>query len=194
VILLTAVVAGIIAGLLRARWQRTAWQPPEFRLMWLAVAAFTPQFFAFYFPSTRSQTSAFLAATCLVISQVGLLLFCIFNRRMAGIPILAIGLLLNLLVISANGGFMPLSTDTAAHLLPKDVLANLQIGARFGVSSKDILLRPEMIVFPWLADRFLPPDWFLYQFAFSLGDVLIGMGAFMLLVIPQKSVAFSQQR
>ena len=193
-ILLTAVAAGIAASILRARWQRTVWQPPEFHLTWLVVAAFVPQFFAFYLPITRSQVSNSLAAACLVISQVGLLLFCIFNRRMAGIPILAVGLFLNLLVIIVNGGLMPLSTVTAAHLLPEDTFANLRIGARFGVSSKDILLAPETIVFPWLADRFVPPDWFPYRFAFSLGDVLIGIGAFMLLVIPQKSVAFSQQR
>jgi hypothetical protein len=194
VILLTAVVAGIAAGILRARWQRTVWQPPEFHLAWLVMVAFVPQFFAFYLPITRSQVGTSLAAVCLVISQVGLLLFCLFNRRMAGIPILAIGLFLNLLVIIANGGFMPLSAAAAAYFLPEDILANLQIGARLSMSSKDILLTPETIVFPWLADRFVPPDWFPYKFVFSLGDVLIGIGAFTLLAIPKKSVAFSQQR
>lgn len=32
-----------------------------------------------------------------------------------------------------------------------------------------------------LADRFIPPSFFPYRFAFSLGDVFIGLGAFGLL-------------
>jgi xanthosine utilization system XapX-like protein len=121
VILLTAVIAGLLVGILRARWNRDKWQPPVLRHTGLVLVAFLPQLFAFYLPFTRSHVSDNLAAICLVSSQIGLLLFCWLNRRSAGIPLLAVGLMLNLLVISANGGLMPLGLDTAARFLPANV-------------------------------------------------------------------------
>jgi hypothetical protein len=182
-ILLTAILAGLLAGLLRARWTGKTWQPPELHHGWFALLAFLPQFFAFYLPASREYFSAPLAAGCLVGSQVGLLLFCWLNRKLPGIPILAFGLFLNLLVISANGGFMPLSTQAAARLIPEHILQDIKIGSRLGASSKDILLPFNAMVFPWLSDRLLPPAWFPYQFAFSIGDIFIGLGAFLLLSI-----------
>lgn len=181
VILLTAILAGIIAGLLHARFQKRSWQAPELQHIWLALVAFLPQFFAFYLPATRTQLPNAWVAVCLIASQVGLVIFCVLNRRHFGIKVLAVGLLLNLLVITANGGFMPMSTETARQLVSEAVFRTLVVGSRLSAGSKDVLLPPDGIIFPWLADRFLPPAWFSYRFAFSLGDVFIGMGAFLLL-------------
>jgi hypothetical protein len=183
VILLPAVLAGLLAGLLRARWAEKTWQPPELRYSWLALVAFLPQFFAFYLPASREHISASLAAACLIGSQAGLMFFCVLNRNLPGMPVLATGLFLNLLVITFNGGFMPLSTQAAAQLIPEHILQNIKIGSRLGTSSKDILLPFDAMVFPWLSDRLLPPAWFPYRFAFSIGDILIALGAFLLLSI-----------
>jgi hypothetical protein len=182
VILLAAVIAGLLVGVLRARWNRSSWQPPVLRYTWLVLVAFVPQWFAFYLPFTRGYLSESLAAACLVSSQFGLLLFCWLNRRSEGLPLLTAGLLLNLLAIVANGGLMPMSVDTAARFLPTDVFQTLQVGSRFSLSSKDILLPATEIVFPWFADRFVSPAWFHYRFVFSLGDILISLGAFWLLI------------
>jgi hypothetical protein len=181
VILLTAVLVGLLAGFLRARLQQQSWQLPELKHVWLVVAAFLPQLLIFYLPGWRTHLPDFVSAVCLVGSQVGLLVFCLLNWRQKGMLILAGGLALNLLAITANGGFMPLSTETAAQLIPERLLHNLNVGSPLGAGSKDILLAPEQIVFPWLVDRFLPPGWFPYRFAFSSGDIFIGMGAFLLL-------------
>jgi hypothetical protein len=188
VILLTAVLAGLLVGLLRARWAEKTWQFPQLRHSWLVLIAFLPQLFAFYLPVSRDYISVSLAAVCLVGSQVGLLLFCLLNRQQTWILILAAGLFLNLLVITANGGFMPLSTQTAAQLIPEHILQNIKIGSRLGASSKDILLPLDAMAFPWLSDRFLPPAWFPYQFAFSIGDIFIGLGAFFLLSVQSGSL------
>ena len=179
-ILLTAVIAGLSVGILRARWSHDKWQPPVLQHSWLVLVAFLPQLFAFYLPLTRSHVSNSLAAICLVSSQIGLLVFCWLNRQSTGIPLLACGLMLNLLAISANGGLMPLSLDTAALFLPADVFQQLQVGSRFSIS-KDILLPTSAVVFPWFADRFVSPAWFQYRFVFSLGDILVSLGAFRLL-------------
>jgi hypothetical protein len=183
VILLTAVLAGLLVGLLRVKWAGKIWQPPELQYSWLALAAFLPQFFAFYLPSSREYIPTPLVAICLIGSQAGLLFFCLLNRNLPGMPVLATGLFLNLLVITANGGFMPLSTQAAEQLIPEHILQNIKVGSRLGGSSKDILLPFDAMVFPWLSDRLLPPTWLPYQFAFSIGDILISLGAFLLLSI-----------
>ncbi len=148
------------------------------RSVWLVVVAFLPQALAFYLPATRSQIPDRLAAAGLIVSQTLLIAFCWLNRKVPGIWLLAFGTGLNLIVIAANGGFMPISPQTASKLMPADRLAAIEVGSRFGF--KDILLLPEETHLVWLSDHFLPPKWFSYQVAFSLGDMGIAAGAFWL--------------
>jgi len=180
-ILLVALLAGLLAGVVLALLQKHAWQVPSLRHLWLVVIGFLPQAVIFYIPSTRSRIPDWFVGAGLIVSQVLLLAFCWFNRRVAGIWILACGLVLNLAVVAANGGFMPISPQTASHLLPATDLAKVQIGSRFG-TGKDILLLPQNTRLVWLSDRFLSPAWSPYQVAFSPGDVLIAAGAFWLML------------
>lgn len=145
------------------------------------VLGFLPQMFAFYLPFTRRLYPDWLASASLVLSQLMLLVFALLNWRLPFMALLAFGLGCNLAVILANGGFMPLPVETASRLVSKSVLDGLEIGGRIGSASKDILLPEAQILLPLLADRFIPPSFFLYHFAFSLGDVFIGLGAFGLL-------------
>lgn len=191
-ILSAAVIVGILSGFLLTRWKKETWQLPAFRHSWLVAVFFLPQLLAFYLPSTRNLFPDHLVSASLVISQLGLLAFCTLNWRATGMPILTIGLLLNLVVILANGGFMPISTETVSRLVTPDAASKLEIGERLG-ASKDILLAPNAIVFPWLADRFAPPDWIPYRFAFSVGDIFIGLGAFIILSFPAKKAASIQK-
>ncbi|MBI5840716.1 MAG: DUF5317 domain-containing protein [Chloroflexi bacterium] len=178
-ILLLALVAGLLVGLEWARWHRRPYQIPELRYLWLVFAAFLPQLIIIYLPLVRVCTPDWLAAASLLASQVLLLGFAFLNRRLPGMSILLLGSLLNLVVIAANGGFMPISPQTAGRLVPKELLLDISTGARFG--TKDILLHPQETRLEWLADRFLPPAWFPYQVAFSLGDVFLAIGVFWLL-------------
>lgn len=184
-ILLVSILAGLLAGWMIAHWQKRQWVLPPLQFLWLIIAAFLPQFLAFYLPVTRARIPDNLAAAGLVLSQALLLIFCWLNRKTEGIWLLALGTALNMCVITANGGFMPMSPQTAGHLAPAEILQTIQIGARIGY--KDILLSPEMTHLVWLSDRFLPPVWFPYQVALSLGDVLIAAGIFWLLAAPQKT-------
>jgi hypothetical protein len=181
-ILLTALLAGLLAGWGVAALCRRTWRLPVLRYPALAVVAFLPQLVAIYLPLTLPDA---WAAACLVTSQALLLLFCWFNRRVPGIPLLALGLAANLLVIAVNGGFMPITPQAAARLVPEAAAASLLPGERFGW--KDILLTREQTRLFFLSDLLLPPQGFPYQVAFSPGDVLIALGAFWLMASGARS-------
>jgi hypothetical protein len=200
-ILLVAILAGLVAGLLLARFRKQAqkqapgqgWTVPPLRKPWLAILAFLPQLLISYLP-TRGQVSDELAALGLIASLALFLVFCWFNRRLSGVWLLALGLGLNLLVMALNGGFMPISPQTASRLVPADAqaaLAALASGTRFGL--KDILLLPAQTRLVWLSDQFLPPRGFPYQVAFSLGDIIIAAGAFWLMLTQGKPLGVSKK-
>ena len=190
-ILLVAVVAGILTGWGYASWNGLTWHPPVFRYGWLVAIGFLPQWLAFYLPATRSYFPDKIAAACLACSQILLLIFVLLNIRTAGMPGLAFGLGCNLAVILANGGFMPMTWEAAANLASPSVLSSLELGARISSGSKDVLLQESQIILPWFADRFVPPDFMPYRFAFSLGDIFIAAGAFWLLVARKNFIPLS---
>jgi hypothetical protein len=183
-ILCAAILTGLLAGLAIARWRKHSWELPPLRHLWLVALAFLPQFLTIYLPATRGHIPNTLVAAGLVCSQALLLLFCWLNWRITGIWPLALGTALNLTVIASNSGFMPISPQTVSHLVNHETFSTLELGVRFGY--KDILLLAENTKFAWLSDRFLPPEWFPYQVAFSLGDMLIAIGAFWLTAVQGK--------
>ena len=191
-ILLVAVFVGVVAGMLLARWQGLSWSIPNLRVPWLVIIAFVPQFFAFYLPATRHLIPDSWVSVGLVSSQALMLVFCWLNRRFSGIWLLALGLGLNTLVIVANKGFMPISPQTASHLIPETIVQAIPLGTRFGY--KDILLSPASTQLAWLSDRFSSPKGFPYKVAFSLGDTFIAFGAFWLLTLQGKTVRSFIQR
>ena len=147
-------------------------------------AAFAPQALVSYVPSTRDLAPHWLAAAVLPVSLLIFLVFVWINRKLPGMLLLLAGLVLNLSVISSNGGWMPISPETAGNLPGGSNPETSSLGARFG--HKDILLLPEDTRLAFLSDRFLLPDWSPYQAAFSLGDVLVAAGVFWLLARPPR--------
>ncbi len=190
-ILLVAVILGWLTGWGLARWQGRSWLPPDIKFSVFLVIGFLPQWLAFYFEPTRRWMPDQIASFCLVLSQA-ILLGCVFlNIRLPGMPFLLLGLGGNLLVIVANGGFMPLVAESALRLLSADVLHSIGFGARISHASKDILLMESAIRFPWLADRFIAPPIFDQRFIYSIGDVSIALGAFLLLATGRKIQSLS---
>ena len=179
-ILLIAIVGGLLVGWTYTRWRGRAYQVPALRSTWLVLVGFIPQLIVAYLPATHTLVPNWLAVASLSASLISFLAFVWINRRLPGMPVLLAGLLLNLTVMAANGGWMPITPDIASRLLGEDVSKFVALGDRFG--QKDILLASQNIRFGFLADRFLPPAWFPYQVAFSAGDILIAVGAFWLLV------------
>jgi hypothetical protein len=178
-VLLVAVVAGAVFGILRARINRVPYQGVHIQHIWLVLAAYIPQFFIFYLPATRSYIPDRWVSILFILSQVLLLAFIWVNRRMPGGWLMGAGLILNFLAIVLNGGMMPLTPENAQHLLPAGSNITLTLGERVGVS-KDILLEKSATRLWFLGDVFLLPKWFNFPMAFSPGDVLLSLGAFWL--------------
>lgn len=192
-ILLWAVLAGILLGVINAWLHKIPWQPPRLGWLWLVLLGFGLQFFAIYLPLTRGYFPDWLVGTLLTVSQGILLAFCLLNIRRPGMGLLATGLALNLTVIVLNGGFMPLPVETARALLPPPIFTQLEVGAPIGPGSKDILLPDGSIVLPWLADRFASPAGVNRLFVFSIGDVLVALGVIVLLSRTPKPAASHQE-
>lgn len=178
-ILLVAVFFGLIASLVRANLQGQKLKTIRLEHEWLVLVGIIPQLIAFQIPWTSSGLPDKFAPYILVSSQILLLIFAWLNRKQPGFWLLAAGLLLNFVVILLNGGLMPISPATVEKLLPAANL-NLQVGERLG-TTKDILLPEAQTNLYWLSDRFTLPAWMRYRVAFSLGDILIAIGAFWLL-------------
>ena len=174
-VLIVGVAVVIVLG--HARFTGRSLQKVEFRMFGLVPAAVIPQLLAFYFPATRIWLPDLLAPVILVWSQLVLLGFVLFNLGRPGMRLLGLGLAMNFVVILANGGMMPLAPQTASRLSSIDFWA---AGARFG-PGKSVVVPTQSTSFWGLSDRFMLPDWFPYQAAYSLGDILLVAGAIALL-------------
>ena len=91
------------------------------------------------------------------------------NLGLPGFPILAVGAALNMLVVVANGGYMP-SSPHAWELL------NGVAAIPATDFSNSILIGPGTTL-PFLADVYVLPRPVPFANVFSVGDVLIGIGA-----------------
>ncbi|HXF60439.1 MAG TPA: DUF5317 domain-containing protein [Caldilineaceae bacterium] len=177
-ILLVGLLLGFVAGYVRAWLLKRPYTLPTIQRVELALLAFLPQGFVFFVPQTGRFVSQQWAAIILPVSLGILVLFVWYNRRVRGFWLLGLGLLLNLAVIVANGGLMPISPETLITVHGEQA-AELTDSRAYG--SKSIVLPADETRLEWLADRFTLPDWTPLQFAFSLGDVFLAVGAFWVL-------------
>ena len=176
---------GLVTGLGWSKLQGRPYRYPALNHIWLVFAGFLPQFLAVYLGNALIKIPDWLTALSVVTTQLTLLIFAWLNRHLAGMMVLIIGLLLNMAVMIANNGFMPINPNTAERIIGTEKVATFESGSRIGY--KDILLPKSEAKLEILSDRFLPPVGFPYQVAFSLGDVFIAFGAFWILAY-QKSM------
>ena len=174
-ILALAVVLGLFVALVRYRgrvFDRIVAIP--LRSAWVAALALALQWpllraHAGPVQSIRAQQVLFL------LSYVLLLLFVWRNRRVMGIQVVGLGVICNLLVIIANGGWMPITPETLTQINPRTALEQWQPGLHYGYSKDIILLREETRLWA-LSDILVLPYPFPRPTAFSLGDLLIALG------------------
>ena len=120
-----------------------------------------------------------LRAGAIVATQIGVLMVVVRNAappwRIA-MAVIGAGLGLNLAVMLANQGLMPISPQTLVAAGNGHVLARPGVGAGTLLPrSKDVILPEDQTTLAWLADRIVLPG---HHASYSAGDLLIAAGVF----------------
>lgn len=102
------------------------------------------------------------------LSQILLAFLFLLNRHVPGAKLFAVGIALNVLVMLANGGWMPVTPETAGYVRPNRVVVEQ---AR-PVSSKNIVL-PRNETNLWILSDIIRITLPWRRSAMSLGDVLL---------------------
>jgi hypothetical protein len=164
--IIALVYVAILASVPLARGRITALADLPLRRAGLAVAAILIQVVVI---SLLPGGDHAVHTTLHIASYVMLGAFAWTNRRIPGLPIAALGGLLNFIAITANGGIMPADRDAVAslgHTTPEGDFANSQI-----------LAHPKL---QFLGDVFATPaSWPLHN-VFSIGDIVLVAGVAVL--------------
>ena len=163
-----AVLAAVLVGLvLGGRVQTLA--AIRLRRVWLFYLAIGLQIVAFPFGFLPWATGD-AAATALWLLSYGLLIVAaIQNRHVTGVPVVALGMAANLAAIVANGGHMPVLPGAMAGA-----------GDAYAVHmNSEALADPTL---SWLVDRWAAPSWVPLANVYSIGDVGVAAGAFVLVL------------
>lgn len=179
-ILVVAIVASIaVAWLQGGRFSSLT----SLSVRWggLSVAAFALQsVFIFLTPTWSARGSWGWQELLFVGSHLLLLTVVWANRGLPGVKWIGIGLVLNLLVMVANGGWMPISPEAMVRAGHLQLVPSLDSGTRVS-SSKSMVLPREETTLWFLSDIFVLGRPFPLSSVFSVGDVLVALGAFLLI-------------
>jgi hypothetical protein len=152
----------------------------QFRGAWLIPAAFLMQAVVVFVPGGKTRGVSDPAAILMLTSYSMLMVAVLINRRLPGMALIGMGLLLNFAVIAANDGLMPIEPHVVATLGHGDRVQALESGYRVH-QAKDVVLTREETELWLLSDIFVIPPPFFLSTAFSLGDVLLVSGIFVLM-------------
>ena len=141
---------------------------------WLVFAAVALQIVAFPSGTLPWSTPTGVAKALWLLSYALLIAMIVRNRRMPGAIVVGAGLACNLVAILANGGLMPVRRS-----------ALLATGVSYHVHNNSIeLVHPRL---GFLVDRFAAPSWVPLANVYSVGDVVIGLGLLIGLVVAMRT-------
>ncbi len=142
------------------------------RLRWLplVIAGFALQLLIFT-PFTRSPLVGFATVPIYVLSMILLVIWVAANWRIPGIALIAIGLALNVIAITMNGGHMPVSPESARYA---GTIDNYTSEGAF-VANNSIATQ-DNVRFWLLTDIIAIPKQVPFANVISIGDVLLTIG------------------
>ena len=175
--LLLAALAGFIVALLRGGTLRDLASLP-IRGRGAILIALLMQVPIVYLPAEKASDHLNLERGLLLLSYLLILVIVWINRRLPGFQAIVLGFLLNLTVMMANGGYMPIQPRVLESFGHQHMAIKMESGYRV-LHSKDILLTREETRL-WILSDIMAFDLpILPPMACSPGDVLIAIGAFV---------------
>ncbi len=168
-IFLVVIAAALVVAWLR---QGTLVNLALVRIRWsgLILAGFLIQLLVFQpFWQNRAETRA-LTVIAYAVSMGMLLLAVLANLRLPGLWIIMLGFFCNAAAIGLNGGHMPASPEALA-------LAGLPALSPGQTYNNSMGARLDTAVW-FLTDIFAIPRQFPFHNVFSIGDILLAIGAF----------------
>jgi len=168
-LLLWAVPLGILIGYLR-RGRLANLSKLNLRGAWLILIALAIQLLIF--PLSRQPIISFGTEYLHLASYALLVVFVILNWREWGILAMGVGMLLNLIVITANGGYMPTRPELLEVAGRQEATKALREVGKYG---NNILMGPDTPL-GFLGDIFSVPAWVPLANVFSVGDLLLALG------------------
>jgi hypothetical protein len=170
--MLWAIPIGIVIGLV-AHGRLDGLIHLEFRWAALAVGGLLVQVVLFT-PLGSELAGDALVPPIYIVSTLAVFVAVVRNLRIPGMAIVAVGALCNLVAISANGGLMPASAGA---------LALAGFGGPGEHTNSVVLDNP---AFEPLTDIYALPAWLPFANVFSVGDVLIGVGVAVAIVVTMR--------
>ncbi|TAK30779.1 MAG: hypothetical protein EPO21_18675 [Chloroflexota bacterium] len=174
-----SVLIGLIAG---GRLGRLGGIP--LRRGYLIILAALMQSYVVYSAKAEIVSGLALPTVILLGSYIILIVACAVNLRLPGMYLVGLGLLLNLTVMTANGGYMPISAEQLQAAGFTRELSQVESYYRLP-RSKDVLMPASEIRLAALSDVLvltlpLPLDNRYTRTVMSVGDVLVAVGIFFL--------------
>ena len=170
-ILLLGLAVAVLIGLLRGGHLSRLGEV-RIRWAWLAIAAVAVQLaLMHWFPERVSLARVLFPLTHLAILAVAWM-----NRDLMGMRLLAIGFALNLLTITVNGGFMPITPEALVRVGAAESVDAVTLHSR-RLPSKGLVMTREETRLWWLSD--IIPLRFPLKAVISFGDVFIAAGIFL---------------
>ncbi|MFN3346864.1 MAG: DUF5317 domain-containing protein [Candidatus Bipolaricaulaceae bacterium] len=169
--LIWAVVLGLLAGYIRGgRIGRLG--NLGLRGLWLLLPPVVLQLLIFPLGS-RDPVIPWGTPYWHIVSYLFLMGFVAWNRRYPELLVMGVGLFLNFLAIVANAGYMPASGEALRRAGQEALAQALEAGVRTG----NTVLMGANTRLNFLGDWLYLPAWVPLSSAFSVGDVILGLGA-----------------
>jgi hypothetical protein len=166
---LVIIVLVIVVALLRGGSLRYL-AAVHLRWLPLVIASFVLQLLIFT-PFTRAPLVAYATVPIYALSMFLLVIWVAANWRIPGMTLIAIGLALNVIAITANGGHMPVSIESARYA---GRIGNYASAGAF-VANNSIVAQ-DNVRFWLLTDIIAIPKQVPFATVISIGDILLTIG------------------
>jgi hypothetical protein len=166
---LAIIILVIVVALLRGGSLRN-FAAVQLRWLPLVIAGFALQLLIFT-PFARSPLVAFATLPIYVLSLALLAIWVAANWRIPGMALIAIGLALNVIAITANGGHMPVSPESARYA---GTIGNYTSAG--ALVANNSIATQDNVRFWLLTDIIAIPKQVPFASVISIGDVLLTIG------------------